>query len=54
MKDSITREEIIDYDFFGKKLYPPKKTRLTDAGKAFARMWAEIDRIYFPRKKLKH
>ena len=51
MKDSITGQEIIDYDFLGKKLYPPKKTRLTDASKAFARMWAEIDRIYSPGKK---
>lgn len=49
-KDSITGEKVIDYDFLGKKLYPPKKLRMTDAGKAFARMWAEIDRIYFPRK----
>lgn len=24
-KDSITGEEVIDYGFLGKKLYPPKK-----------------------------
>ena len=32
-KDSITGEEVIDYDFLGKKLYPPKKLKMTDAGK---------------------
>ena len=32
-KDEITGEEVIDYDFLGKKLYPPKKLKMTDAGK---------------------
>lgn len=50
-KDSITGEEVIDYDFLGKKLYPPKKLKQTDAGKAFARLWQEIDSLYYPGKK---
>ena len=50
-KDSLTGEEVIDYDFLGKKLYPPKKLKQTDASKAFARLWQEIDSLYYPGKK---
>ena len=50
-KDSITGEEVIDYDFLGKKLYPPKKKNITDAGKAIERLLREIDRFYYPSKK---
>lgn len=50
-KDSITGEEVIDYDFLGKKLYPPKKLRTTDAGKEIAALFRELDRFYYPRKK---
>ena len=50
-KDSITGEEVIDYDFFGKRLYPPKKLKATDAGKEFAAFFRELDRLYYPRKK---
>ncbi len=50
-KDSITGEEVIDYDFLGKKLYPPKKLRMTDAGKEIAAFFRELDRMYYPAKK---
>ncbi|WP_149554520.1 relaxase/mobilization nuclease domain-containing protein [Treponema pectinovorum] len=50
-KDSITGEQVIDYDFFGKKLYPPKKLKITDAGKEFAALFRELDSFYYPRKK---
>lgn len=50
-KDSITGEEVIDYDFLGKKLYPPKKLRMTDAGKEIAAFFRELDRMYYPTKK---
>ena len=36
-KDSITGNEVIDYDFLGKKLYPPKKLKMTQAGKDYAK-----------------
>ena len=50
-KDSITGEEVIDYDFLGKKLYPPKKLRQTDAGKEIAAFFRELDRLCYPKKK---
>lgn len=50
-KDSITGNEVIDYDFLGKKLYPPKKLKMTDAGKETAALFRELDRFYYPRKK---
>lgn len=50
-RDSITGEEVIDYDFFGKKLYPPKKLRQTDAGKEVAALFRELDRFCYPRAK---
>lgn len=52
-KDSITDEEVIDYDFFGKKLYPPKKLHQTDAGKEIAAFFRELDRMYYPSKKIR-
>lgn len=36
-KDSITGNEVINYDFLSKKLYPPKKLKMTDAGKDYAK-----------------
>ena len=50
-KDSITGEEVIDYDFLGKKLYPPKKLKMTDAGKEVTAFLRELDRLYYPTKK---
>lgn len=50
-KDEITGNEVIDYDFLGKKLYPPKKLKMTDAGKEIAALFRELDRFYYPRKK---
>lgn len=52
-KDSITDEEVIDYDFLGKKLYPPKKLHQTDAGKEIAAFFRELDRMYYPSKKIR-
>lgn len=52
-KDSITGEEVIDYDFLGKKLYPPKKLHQTDAGKEIAAFFRELDRMYYPSKKIR-
>ena len=51
-KDEITGEEVIDYDFLGKKLYPPKKLKMTDAGKEIAAFFRELDRFYYPSKKI--
>lgn len=60
-KDSITGEEVIDYDFLRKKLYPPKKLKMTDAGKEIAAFFLELClfdkmyRMYYPTKKeIKH
>lgn len=50
-KDEITGNEVIDYDFLGKKLYPPKKLRATDAGKEIAALFRELDRFYYPSKR---
>lgn len=50
-KDSLTGTEIIDYDFLGKKLYPPRKLKETDASKAVADLFRELDRFYYPKSK---
>lgn len=53
-KDKLTGNEIIDYDFFGKKLIPPKKRKETDVGKAIERLLRELDYFYYsPSKKEK-
>lgn len=52
-KDSITGQQIVDYDFLGKKLYPPKKLKVTDAGKEFAALFRELDRFYYPSHREK-
>jgi len=51
-KDKLTGNEVIDYDFFGKKLTPPKKIKVTDAGKAIERLLRDLNSIYYttPRK----
>lgn len=53
-KDSITDEEVIDLDFLGKKIYPPKKLKLRDAGKEFAALFREIALINSPYSKKQH
>lgn len=50
-KDSLTGTEVIDYDFLGKKLYPPRKLKETDATKAVAMLFKELDSFYYPSKK---
>lgn len=50
-KDSITGNEIVDIDFLGKKLYPPKKSRQLDAGKEIERLLRELDRIVYSKNK---
>lgn len=50
-KDSLTGTEVIDYDFLGKKLYPPRKLKETDASKAVAMLFKELDSLYYPSKK---
>ena len=53
-KDEITGNEVIDYDFLGKKLYPPRKLKMTDAGKEIAALFRELDRMYYPSKNKSH
>lgn len=54
-KDKLTGIEVVDYDFLGKKLYPPRKMKITDAGKAFAALFRELDSFYYPsRRKIKN
>lgn len=53
-KDEITGNEVIDYDFLGKKLYPPRKLKMTDAGKEIAALFRELDRMYYPSKNKIH
>lgn len=54
-KDKLTGTEVVDYDFLGKKLYPPRKMKITDAGKAFAALFRELDSFYYPsRRKIKN
>lgn len=50
-KDSLTGTEVIDYDFLGKKLYPPQKLKETDASKAVAMLFKALDSFYYPSKK---
>lgn len=50
-KDELTGSEVIDYDFLGKKLSPPKKVKVTDAGKAIERLFRELDRFHYPSQK---
>ncbi len=52
-KDSITGEEVIDYDFFGKGVKPPRKTRTTDASKEFSKLLKELDRLFYTRPEKK-
>lgn len=49
-RDSITGGEVIDYDFLGKRLYPPKKLKAADAGKESAAFFRELDRFYYARR----
>lgn len=50
-KDSLTGQEIIDYDFWGTKLFPPKKLNVTDTGREIEAMFRELDRLHYPSKK---
>lgn len=52
-KDELAGSEVIDYDFLGKKLYPPKKLHQTDAGKEIAAFFRTLDRLYYPSPKNK-
>lgn len=56
-KDSLTGNEIVDVEFW-EDLYPPKKLKQTDAGKAWADLWKEIKECWDIRppkkKKEKH
>ena len=48
-KDELTGQEVIDYDFFGKGLRPPKKVRSADAGKEINRLLREMNHLFFHR-----
>lgn len=50
-KDKLTGQEIIDYDFLGTKLFPPKKMKVTDAGREFEALFRELDKCHYSRKK---
>lgn len=50
-KDSITGTEVIDYDFFGKKIFPPRKLKQTDAGKEIVALLRELDYLTYPGKR---
>lgn len=52
-KDSITGTEVVDYDFFGKKIYPPRKIKQTDAGKEIAALLRELDYMFYPGRREK-
>lgn len=45
-KDELTGQEVIDYDFFGKGLRPPRKLRASDAGKEINGLLREMGRLF--------
>lgn len=50
-KDKLTGNEIVDIDFLGKKLFPPKKLKQTDAGREMEKLLRELDKCIRPGRK---
>lgn len=53
-KDKLTGQEVIDYDFMGKGIRPPKKMKVTDAGKEFEKLFREMDFLFYKKTDKKN
>lgn len=53
-KDELTGQEVIDYDFLGKGLRPPKRTRVTDTGKEMSALFRELNRLFYYKNTKKN
>ena len=53
-KDELTGLEIVDYDFMGKGLRPPRKLKSSDAGKEINGLFRELNRLFYQSKSKKN